>query len=302
MYRSASTWLDFLSFGALVLGSPGGIVENRNNDSSSRRKGPDDVFADMVRNHADIWKDLISGSNNILCCPVSYSLGDDISREQLMSHVLIPERNAGTFTTLRGEHVQMVGNDLICGVGFSEQRKTRVLLISQLFSDIGTTGKSAQVTIYRLNRPLVGGINAPEDADEISQAVMLKYVAALRSFPEAEAVFVSLDDFVNEVNFVGVQSSDGFARVSPSLSASMHAQWRRSTERLVRIGALSASMGPDAGTVKAQVAQVVETYMMQAVAATVLPWVRTHHHPEHASISVGVPVSDASIAKVGRVG
>jgi len=240
----------------------------------------DDSFVDLLRQHPDLWREAFTGSN-ILCCPVSVSLGDDVMREQLMSHVLIPDRVPGEYTTLRGERVHMTGNELVCGMGFPEARKVRVLMVTQL-SDSMWGGKT--ITVYRLSRPLVGGLAAPEEADEVSLAVMFKYIAVMRSFPEAESAFTGLDEFLKEVNFVGRQSTDGFARIKPSLASSLQHQWKKTTDKLVRAGALSNCMSNDSDAAKQQIGQIVESYMMHGVAGTVYPWICEHNQAADESI------------------
>jgi alpha-tubulin suppressor-like RCC1 family protein len=252
MSTFGGSFLDILSFG-----------------TSKRRTNSDidGAFIDMIKQYPDIWREAFTG-DNVLCCPASISLGEESSREQLMSHILIPDRMPGEYVTLRGEKVYVSGNELLCGVGFTESRKVKILTIGQLNDSNGKT-----TTVFRLGRPLVGGILAPEEADEVSLSTMFKFVAILRSFPEAESAFFALDEYLKEVNFVGRQSKSGFNRITPSLASSMEAQWKKTTERLVRANAISATLSNDLDTATQQLGHVIESYMMHNVAGTIYPWI-----------------------------
>ena len=239
--------------------------------STKRRlTGTDDDFADALRQYPELWKELFTGTK-ILCCPVSGSLiVDEITQEVLMSHILIPQRSGGEYRTLRGEYIYFSGTELICGVGFAEPRDVKVITTSQL-SD-SNSNKTA--TIYRIARPLVGGIGgAPEDSDEVNLQTMFKYMVVLRSFPEVESAFVVLDDYIKEINFVGSKSADGFSRIQPSLAASLQLQWQRTTDKLARTNALCTAIGSGPEATKRLIGQVIESYLMHAVSATVYPWV-----------------------------
>lgn len=238
----------------------------------------DDLFINLMKQDAIIWNQVITTSN-VLCCPLSCSLSGEISRKQLLAHVLVPANDSGDYTTLGGEKVFMKGSELFCGSGFTEPRRVKVLSCSEMIDD----GKSA--TIYYLSRPLVGGIAAPDDADEITHQFMLKCVAVLRSFPVAEIVFVALDDYIQEVNFVGLHSSDGFNRVSPSLAQSIHAQWQRATDRLIQSETLSFALDSSISIARNQIGQIIESYLMQGVYNTVYPWLQLTHSPKNEDIT-----------------
>jgi hypothetical protein len=246
------------------------ILNPWNWSSKRRLSGTDDSFADALKQYPELWKELFLGSK-ILCCPVSGSLRDDISKEQLMSHILVPQRSSGEYKTIRGETVSFSGNELLCGVGFTERREVKVLSICQI-ADVN--GKVA--TVFRINRPFIGGVIAPDDSDEVSLQSMFKYVVILRSFPEAEASFILLDDYIKEINFVGSKSTNGFSRIQPSLVTSLQLQWQRATNELCKVNAVITALGSGPDTTKSLIGQIVESYLMRAVSATIYPWVCMH--------------------------
>jgi hypothetical protein len=106
----------------------------------------------------------------------------------------------------------------------------------------------------------------------------------LRSFPEAESAFVALDDYIKEVNFVGSQSPDGFSRVSPSLAQSLQWQWQRTTDRLIRSGALLYALDSCSEVLRGQIGQIIESYLMQGVFNTVYPWLQAEHREQDAAL------------------
>ena len=100
-----------------------------------RSKNPDDTFLDLLRLHADLWK--LAFDRKIICCPIAASLGEEMSKEQIMSHILLPGRFPCEYLTLRGETVRIDGGELITLDGFSEQRKIRIMSAGH----VGNTGR-----------------------------------------------------------------------------------------------------------------------------------------------------------------
>ena len=234
---------------------------------NSKRRGNDDVFIDVLRSREDLWREVFQGSK-ILCCPVSDALiVDEVTTEILMSHILIPQRSGGEYRTMRGEHVYFTGSELICGAGFLEPREVKVTSTTQIM-DLN----SKLLTIYRISSPLVGGIVAPTESDEVTIQTMFKYMVILRSYPEVESVFVVLDDYIKEINYVGMKSADGFSRIQPSLAASLQFQWQRTTDKLCRSMVLCTAIGSGPDAAKILIGQIIESYLMHAVSGTVYSW------------------------------
>lgn len=233
--------------------------------SKKRGTSNEEPFIDALKLYPELWRDLFLESN-IICCPVPGSLRDDITKDQLLSHILVHQRIGGEYRTSRGQHVSLSGSELICGAGFAEPREVKVISISEI-NDFN--GKTA--TLFRISRPLVGGVVAPEDSDEINLQATFRYLTVLRSFPEAESTFIVLDDYIREINYVGSKSLDGFSRIQPSLAASLQLQWQHATERLCKCSALVSTLGNGSDT-KRLIGQIIESYLMHSVAQTVYPW------------------------------
>jgi alpha-tubulin suppressor-like RCC1 family protein len=235
----------------------------------------DRIFYDALVSHNDLFAQLFT-DEKILCYPSSNSLGDEkILKEHLMSHILVPDNNnRGDFTTLNNQKVSVIGNELICGLGFDEPKKIKITLVDNICDH---TGK--QVVIYHVKRPLVGGIAAPEELDEISLSIMYKYIAILRTYPGSESAFGILDEYIKEVNFVGSQSKDGFSRVRPSLAHSVRCQWKASVERFLRGG---ITLNEDSGS--HQIEQIIESYLMCNIYKPVYFWLTQVYYEEDVLI------------------
>jgi hypothetical protein len=242
---------------------------------TSKKKGTsnEEPFIDALKLYPELWRDLFLESN-IICCPVSGSLRDDITKDQLLSHILVHQRIGGEYKTSRGQHVSLSGSELICGAGFAEPREVKVISISEITDSNGKTA-----TMFRISRPLVGGVVAPEDSDEITLQATFRYLTVLRSFPEAESCFIVLDDYIREINFVGSKSLDGFSRIQPSLAASLQLQWQHATEKLCKCSALVSTLGNGSDT-KRLIGQIIESYLIHSVSHTVYPWMCTHRAEE----------------------
>ena len=243
------------------------IINPWNWSSKRRITGNDDSFVDALRLYPDLWRELFV-SSNIICCPISGSLKDEVTKDQLLSHVLVQQRTEGEYQTLRGEHVQLSGSDLIFDNNVDEPRAVKITSISEI-----TDSNEKTAIIFRISRPLVGGIVAPEDSDQISIQAIFKYLTVLRSFPEAESTFMALDDYIKEINFVGSKSLDGFSRIKPSLTISLRLQWKRATDKLCRCKNLVATLGNPIDVSRRLIGQIVESYLMHSVAGTVYPWI-----------------------------
>ena len=242
------------------------ILNPWNWSSKSRITGSDDSFIEALKLYPELWSDLFTDSK-VLCCPVSGSLKDEITKYQLLSHVLIHQRVGGEFKTLRGENVYLLGSELVCGSGFVEPREVRILSVSQISDSNGRTA-----SLFRISRPLVGGIGAVEGSDEMSLQTVFRYMTILRSFPETEGTFVALDEYIKEINYLGAQSPDGLSRIQPSLAVSLQLRWQRATDRLCRCSALTATIGSSSHSSKQLIGQVLESYLMHHVADVVYPW------------------------------
>lgn len=94
-----------------------------------------DNFEDSLRTQPDLWKRAFI-ENNITLCPMSVSMGDELTRENLMSHILVPHGKPGEYRTLRNEQVYITGNEVICGMGFPEARNIKVFHQSAIITNL----------------------------------------------------------------------------------------------------------------------------------------------------------------------
>jgi hypothetical protein len=68
-----------------------------------------DYFLEMMQRYKDLWEVAQLGSN-VVCCPVTSSITiDDIRREILSMHILIPCGSPGEFVSMNGDKVVLNG-------------------------------------------------------------------------------------------------------------------------------------------------------------------------------------------------
>jgi hypothetical protein len=235
----------------------------------------DSTFASQVRNYPDLWNCLFE-ENRILLCPISKSLGtDDFNKKMIMSHILEPDRIGGEYKTLRNERVSMEGTELVCGAGFVEPRRVKVQNVEQVEDPV----TNISFVVFIISRPLSGGLLAPEEADHMTIQMMFKYMAFIRSFPDAEVILAELDAFLKNVNFVGMQHVDNLSRITPSLRHSLHSHWSKVVTRLSRCGGAggigSMGFGSDSTSSLLFLSQVIESYMMHTIGGVVMQWMNS---------------------------
>ncbi|CAM9646258.1 unnamed protein product, partial [Phaeothamnion confervicola] len=150
------------------------------------------------------------------------------------------------------------------------------------------------VRLLHLSRPLSGGLAAPEQGEELSQAAVMQHVALLRTHPELESVFADLDSFAEQLLALAAAAPDALGRVRPSLRAVVRGQWARATAALLASGCLSYGYdgfggGFGGGEVTERheklLAQVVESYLMERVHPAVYPWLAWCHEATDAALS-----------------
>ena len=89
----------------------------------------DKSFSNWQNKFPDLWKIAISSPENAVCCPVSSSLGEPLSRNLLLSHILIADVMPGEFKTLKNQKVSLHGSELVCSEGTGTSRLPNSLQI-----------------------------------------------------------------------------------------------------------------------------------------------------------------------------
>lgn len=231
-----------------------------------KRSQSDDIFLDTVRSLNDVWSEIMA-HNASLACPSSASLvlGETITKEYIMTHVMMPDKRPGEFINMLGQKLQIIGSEIVTGSDFFEQRKVKIITAENIEDANGS------MTMYRVNRPLLGGIASPEEPDEVTTQIMHKYVVMVRSFPEAESVFKVLDKYIQEVIQLGLESPDGYSKIKPSMKVSVETQWRKCTERL-SLNTVTSGLGHDTATSKIIIGQIVESYILLPISQYLYPW------------------------------
>ena len=107
------------------------------------RDNEDKLFVETLKLHTDLWR-MVTTNNCVVAVPLSVSLGDEVSRDDLTSHILMPAKVPGEYCTLNGKRVSMVGSEIVTLSGFEEQRKARILAVDSHRDATGNT-----ITIFR---------------------------------------------------------------------------------------------------------------------------------------------------------
>ncbi|CAN0102653.1 unnamed protein product [Discosporangium mesarthrocarpum] len=167
---------------------------------------------------------------------------------------------------------------------------TKVTSKAKKVSDVPVSRKKATARMVHLSRPLLGGLESvPEHMQEMDTGMATKYTALLRSHPELEAVFLSMDQFVEEVGRVfmkGGRACSDTHRVK--VIECVREQWRRCSVWLIESSCLQEEEGgnywgcvADPEQREVVLMQVCESYLMKALHPWLFPWLaRPHDHTE----------------------
>lgn len=217
-------------------------------------------------------RDIVFHGDFIICCPSSSSLvGGNITKSTIMSHILMPDTNPGEYKTINGKFCAISGHHLLLGDGFPQMRRIRILSTSHRAVDSG-----ASVTIFHTTQPFTGGMRIPEDYDEISSVLVNKYVAALSTFPNMEAVINEVDDFVDDMHQLAqLTKYQGYDQLQPSLRHCLMAKWKYFSHLIAsRLPNSSDQANAGSGTQLSlqQIEQIVESYIFKGLGQDVSQW------------------------------
>ncbi|ETK87467.1 hypothetical protein F441_08252 [Phytophthora nicotianae CJ01A1] len=215
----------------------------------------------------------------LFCVPQPRSLLADeaITQDALYTHFLTPagdepERSLGSYDSLNGKQVAVLGSHIHTGKGFSDRRQVRILLSEK--REI----HHQEVTVLHISRPLEGGLEVPEDPSEIDVATLRKYTAILRSFPENELIFYQLEETISQVHKICVQEQV-YERYKQTLPANLKEEWETAVEELIHAGSfddieedyrLQRRHGGGVSHLL-QIQQVVECYLMESLHDVIFP-------------------------------
>ncbi|CAI5726262.1 unnamed protein product [Hyaloperonospora brassicae] len=228
----------------------------------------------------------------LFCVPQPRSLRTDdlIDQNVVYTHLLTPtginddgpQQRLGAYRTLNGKHVTIVGSHIRTSDGFPDARQVRILLSER--RDVC----HQHVTVLHISRPLEGGIQVPDDLNEMDMATFRKYTAMLRSFPENELVFYHLNETINQVHKICAHERVFTERYQETLPDTLREEWDAAVGELTRAGSFNdsqdeerqqqqqqrqqqlSSMHGRAGHLL-QLQQVVECYLMERLHDLIFP-------------------------------
>ena len=141
------------------------------------------------------------------------------------------------------------------------------------------------VTVLHISRPLEGGIQVPDDLNEMDMATFRKYTAMLRSFPENELVFYHLNETINQVHKICAHEHVYIERYQETLPDNLREEWDAAVDELIRAGSFDEDQDEDTrrqlsriqgrASHLLQLQQVVECYLMERLHDLIFPRVIT---------------------------
>ena len=142
------------------------------------------------------------------------------------------------------------------------------------------------VVIYRVNNLLSRGSGDIDEFDEIAPSSMDRYITIFRSIPEASNILSELDIYLKKLCKSKTRRDGKRVRLRSSTVAEIQQQWFHATQGLRTLG-MNAIVSNDGGEIR--LGQVVETYMMNKIAGTMLPWFKASTSKADRAIHLQVP-------------
>eukprot|EP00941_MAST-03F_sp_MAST-3F-sp1_P000167 g167.t1 len=268
--------------------------------------------------HHDVWSD-VRKNNLLVCVPQTCAFSGEVTRKDIENHVLRPnivdDKNglqtttAGQYRAISGLLVTVIGNRIFVQEGIrGDGGKIDSVEGIEIIYTQEITIDSHFVQVIYINRPLVGGIEAPNGSDNMDQNMIQRFFALLWSHPGADAVFHSLDTFTKEIVRIGKLEANysGLARIRPNLRICIKSRCKSATESLVLCTKHKAHFGIER-VYWNQFHQVVESHVMKNVHSVVFPYICNLHRRSTAALGeaitehAGLPLSFFGVPDEFRV-
>jgi len=228
----------------------------------------------------------------VLCLPQSLSLREEVTLKQVSSHILMPFKDE--FITLDGNLVSIRGNNiLVLGIrkdilNFEEEnsqvvakRMVRIMVNEDLEME-------SKVKVLYIDRPLYGGCSSTCTIDGFDAVVINEYLWLLKSLPEFEILFKSLDSVISNARdqLKQLQPNDDDSRLKQGLK-----YWvRYSASKVVQCSPAYSSLynGDLSSSVKrhvVQLEQVMEAYIFNALHPEIIQLVSRRLKDENERLS-----------------
>jgi len=223
-----------------------------------------ELFIEITKNekYASIWADIIK-NDFLVCIPQVSSLDGKVTSATIKTHVLTSTESAGTYKTLNGKKVCIVGNAVHTEDGFSKPEKVTIIYTQRV------TVEADSVSVLYLAKPLEGGVSAPPSPDDMTQGMIEGYLAMFYSYPEMEGVMKGIKSLCKQINALAAKNQLG--QVKPSLAAVISRKCRIASDVLVSQVVQLKKQHRD--ECRAQIMQVVRSFVMTRIHDQVYPWV-----------------------------
>jgi len=239
-------------------------------------------YRSLLHTHSSVWIDRVTrttidtsvdecsiakkNAKWIVCVPQSCSLDRNVSRKDVENHIMRPLDAPGIFETLNGKKVVILGNKVRTKSGFRRDCTVRVLYTHDVESSI-RGGRRFKLHVLFVNKPLEGGIDAPGESDELTPAMINKFMALFRSHSELEDVLASLERFTESVR--KICTSGRASAVKPSLETCVRNAVCKTANVVAK--SLSESASPRSMTMRRsqgfqqRMQQTLESYVMRTL-------------------------------------
>lgn len=229
-------------------------------------EGEELAFVDLMRKtQPEVWRLALQAvveqkRRVVIVSPRSSSLEKRrVTRKQAEAHILVPlKADEGLYGPLFSSAgtVRILGSDLEARGAYYDGRRVPIIGMEAL--DV----EGHELGVILTVRPLAGGIDAPDDDDQLERSQIAGCVALLRADPALEETFRELNSFACHIH----ASRADLDSIQPSLPAAVFEAWRSACDRLLDNGAARA-LGD-------RVPLVVEAYIMRAIHAHAYNWTR----------------------------
>lgn len=138
------------------------------------------------------------------------------------------------------------------------------------------------IALYTIARPLEGGLDAPATDEHMNQEQVEQYIAMMRSFPDAEAVFMAVDEFVEDVRSAA-QTRD-LLDLQPPLPTHILRQCEVAADMLLRTTVFSQVEASALPADRVHLVMVLECYIMARMHGPIMAWLSMLYLSQHRTL------------------
>ena len=225
-------------------------------------------FRELVRKHRETLV-AAAAEGRFVLVPQTASLSSwSVRSADVAHHVLeaaTPGAPRGEYRTLSGRGATVTASHVVAGAGFAERVEATILSATTIAVELPAAEaagpkRQGRLHVYFISRPLQGGIAAPSSVDELTPDGIRKYLAMLRSAPDADGAFATLEAGVQELERDLRRAGAAAATASASASAAVGSPGS---------GSGASAAAPSAAAIAAAAAALAERRLRELGSAAV---------------------------------